>query len=58
MKAAVYVRKSVTTERGESILSQKKLCAQYLKERLGFMDNDIIYYADEGFSGGTFGEVR
>ena len=50
MKAAIYARKSVQTEKGESIDNQIHLCKDY-GLRLGI--DDFIIYSDEGFSGGN-----
>ncbi|WP_017413933.1 recombinase family protein [Clostridium tunisiense] len=50
MKAAIYARKSVATEKGESIDNQIQLCKEY-GSRLGI--KEFIIYKDEGFSGGN-----
>ncbi|WP_291574579.1 recombinase family protein [Clostridium sp. UBA4548] len=50
MKAAIYARKSVATEKGESIDNQIQLCKEY-GSRLGV--KEFIIYKDEGFSGGN-----
>lgn len=50
MKAAIYARKSIQTEKGESIDNQIHLCKAY-SSNLGI--NDFIIYSDEGFSGGN-----
>ena len=56
---AVYSRKSRITERGESIENQGELCKRYIEAHFfevfqGNTDNNIIlYYEDEGFSGGN-----
>lgn len=50
MKAAIYARKSVATEKGESIDNQIQLCKEY-GSKLGV--KEFIIYKDEGFSGGN-----
>lgn len=52
MRAAIYVRKSKFTGKGESINNQIELCKKYLKNML--KENiDFLIYEDEGFSGGN-----
>ena len=51
MKFAIYSRKSVLTERGESIENQIQLCSNYINSNYSVCDKDIIIYQDEGFSG-------
>ena len=54
MKIAVYSRKSKFTGKGESIENQIDLCRQYIHINFdNIMDNDIIIYEDEGYSGGN-----
>lgn len=48
MIAAIYSRKSVYTDKGESVENQISLCKTYAKN-LGI--NDFLVYEDEGFSG-------
>lgn len=48
MVAAIYSRKSRSTEKGESVENQIKFCKEY-GERLGI--KEFIIYQDEGFSG-------
>lgn len=50
MKAVIYARKSVETEKGESIDNQIHLCKEY-GTRFGMQEFKI--YKDEGFSGGN-----
>lgn len=51
MKIAVYARKSKLTEKGESIKNQILCCKEYAKNHFDILENDIIIYEDEGFSG-------
>ena len=53
IRAAIYVRKSKMTEKGESINNQIELCKNYFSNL--HLDDDIefIIYRDEGFSGGN-----
>ena len=51
--AAIYVRKSIKTGKGESIKSQIDMCRQYANDRDIVVDNSFIYY-DEGYSGKDF----
>jgi site-specific DNA recombinase len=46
--AAIYSRKSKTTEKGESIENQLQLCEDYARS-IGI--NQFVIYEDEGFSG-------
>ncbi|MDD4734220.1 MAG: recombinase family protein, partial [Bacilli bacterium] len=52
-KYAIYSRKSKFTGKGESVDNQIEICKSKLK--LNFedidLDNDVIVYEDEGFSG-------
>lgn len=48
---AAYLRKSRFTEQGESIGSQAELCRNYIRIHFG-AEARIIFYEDEGFSGG------
>lgn len=49
--AAIYVRKSKFTGKGESIQNQIEMCKKYAKEK--YLEvNDNYIYIDEGFSGG------
>lgn len=53
-KKAIYSRKSKFTGKGESIENQVTLCKEYLAREPGIsLDDDIIVYEDEGFSGGN-----
>ncbi|MCD3234577.1 recombinase family protein [Clostridium botulinum] len=51
MKIAIYSRKSVETDKGESIKNQIEICKEYFLRR----DNNIEFeiFEDEGFSGGN-----
>src|SRR3712207_7562416 len=50
MIAAIYARKSMETDKGESIENQIHLCKEF-GTRAGA--TDFLYYKDEGFSGGN-----
>lgn len=53
IRAAIYVRKSRLSEKGESINNQIELCKKYFSN-LNLNDNvEFIIYQDEGFSGGN-----
>lgn len=54
-KFAIYSRKSKLTEKGESIENQVEMCKFLLKQRYDGinLEEDVIIYEDEGFSGGT-----
>ncbi len=53
IRAAIYVRKSRLSEKGESINNQIELCKKYFSN-LHLEDNiEFIIYQDEGFSGGN-----
>lgn len=51
MRIAIYSRKSIETDTGESIKNQIKLCTEYFKNR--FSDVKFEIFEDEGFSGGN-----
>lgn len=53
MKFAIYSRKSVCTEEGESIENQIKMCKKYIQSRIktDVLEEEIQIYQDEGFSG-------
>ncbi len=53
IRAAIYVRKSKLSEKGESINNQIELCKKYFSNL--HLDDTIefIIYQDEGFSGGN-----
>lgn len=52
MYAAIYCRKSVSTQRGESMQSQLEICRGYLSaHRSTKIAADAWVYQDEGFSG-------
>lgn len=48
MKIAGYARKSVLTDKGDSIESQKKIIADYATRYPG---SEIAFYSDEGYTG-------
>ncbi len=48
--AAIYVRKSIRTKKGESIKSQIDMCREYAKDNDISVSDSLIYY-DEGYSG-------
>lgn len=50
MIAAIYARKSVATDKGESIENQIHLCEEF-GYKIGV--TKFLYYKDEGFSGGN-----
>lgn len=50
---AIYTRKSKSTDKGESIDTQIKLCQEYIKKQYTDKETKIIYYDEgEGKSGG------
>lgn len=50
---AIYTRKSKSTDKGESIDTQIKLCQEYIKKQYADKETKIIYYDEgEGKSGG------
>lgn len=51
MRIAIYSRKSVETDVGESIQNQIKLCKQYFERQ--YKDCNFEVFEDEGFSGGN-----
>lgn len=53
MKIAIYSRKSVFSEKGESIENQIQLCTEYINTHYSISKNDILIYQDEGYSGGN-----
>lgn len=53
MKIAIYSRKSVFSEKGESIENQIQLCTEYINTHYSISKNDILVYQDEGYSGGN-----
>lgn len=51
---AIYSRKSKFTGKGESIENQIELCRQYIRTHFqDCIDDNIMVYEDEGFSGGN-----
>lgn len=53
MKIAIYSRKSVFSEKGESIENQIQLCTEYINTHYSISKNDILVYQDEWYSGGN-----
>lgn len=54
MIAAIYARKSVESNKGESIDTQIQLCKNYYTNTRPInSDLEFVYYIDEGFSGGN-----
>lgn len=51
-KFFIYSRKSVCTDKGESIENQAEMCRQYICSKFddSFTERDITVYEDEGFS--------
>ncbi len=50
MVFGIYCRKSVLTDKGESVENQLEMCRDYISGKFG-EDNEIIVYEDEGYSG-------
>lgn len=50
MVFGIYCRKSVLTDKGESVENQLEMCREYIRNRFGD-NNKIIIYEDEGYSG-------
>lgn len=50
-KIAIYARKSVSTEKGESIINQIETCKTYAQTILNADENRLVIYKDDGFSG-------
>lgn len=50
MVFGIYCRKSVLTDKGESVENQLEMCRDYIHSRFG-MENKIVIYEDEGYSG-------
>ena len=51
MRAAIYSRKSVRSETGDSIENQVALCTEYIRSH--WPEAEICVFEDEGFSGAT-----
>lgn len=51
LKIAVYARKSVSTEKGDSISNQIETCKNYAVSVLGADKSQLTIYQDDGFSG-------
>lgn len=50
MVFGIYCRKSVLSEKGESVENQAEMCKEYIIRKFG-EDNNIVIYEDDGFSG-------
>lgn len=46
----IYCRKSVLSEKGESVENQAEMCREYIARKFG-EDNQTVIYEDDGFSG-------
>lgn len=55
IRVAIYSRKSVLTEQGESIDNQIELCKNYINTHMSKVNGEVKYstFIDEGFSGGN-----
>lgn len=51
IKIAIYSRKSIYTEKGDSIENQIELCKNYCTTHLNLNNIQFFIYEDEGFSG-------
>lgn len=51
MNIAIYSRKSIFTEKGDSIENQIELCKNYCISHLNLDNINFLVYEDEGFSG-------
>ena len=51
LKIAIYSRKSVFSEKGDSIENQIEFCKNYCKNHLDIKNSEFYIYEDEGFSG-------
>lgn len=51
LKIAIYARKSVSTEKGESIANQIETCKNYAETVLNADPAQLVVYQDDGFSG-------
>lgn len=54
---AIYSRKSVLTETGDSIENQVSMCREYITRVYG-KDSKMLIYEDEGFSGGNINRPK
>lgn len=50
MKFFIYSRKSVLTDKGESVKNQIELCRKYITAKFEDAQHEITVYEDEGFS--------
>ena len=50
MVFGIYCRKSVVSDKGESVENQLDMCVKYIMDKFGD-ENEIIVYEDEGYSG-------
>lgn len=50
MLFGIYCRKSVLSDKGESVENQAEMCKEYIYRKFG-KTNDILIYEDDGFSG-------
>lgn len=51
MNIAIYSRKSIFTEKGDSVENQIELCKNYCNTHLNLKNINFLVYEDEGFSG-------
>ena len=59
MKFAVYSRKSIITNKGDSIGNQIELCRKHITDKYPTVtDSDITIYQDEGYSGKSIDRPR
>lgn len=49
MKTAIYCRKSIYSDKSDSVKNQEQMCKDYVKMR--FDNAEFFVYADEGFTG-------
>ena len=58
MKVAIYSRKSIFSEKGESITNQIQLCTDYINSHFSNEENEIFIYQDEGYSGSNINRPK
>ncbi len=51
MRFAIYGRKSVYSDKSDSISNQIRMCREYISFKFPDQDDDISEYADEGLTG-------